>query len=37
MSFIDEMFGYKNRTVVITGGAGVIAGFIAEGISSGRR
>ena len=30
MSFTDEMFGYHDKTVVITGGAGLIAGYIAE-------
>lgn len=30
MSFTDETFGYHDKTVVITGGAGLIAGYIAE-------
>ncbi len=31
MSVIEEMLGYKGRIVAITGGAGVISGFMAEG------
>ena len=30
MSYLDEMFGLKNKTVAITGGGGVIAGAMAE-------
>lgn len=30
MSYLDEMFGLKGKTAVITGGGGVIAGAIAE-------
>ena len=29
MSFTEEMFGYEGKTVIITGGAGLIAGYIA--------
>lgn len=31
MSFIEDMFSYSGKTVVITGGGGVLAGYIAEG------
>lgn len=31
MTFLENMFGYSGKTVVITGGGGVLAGYIAEG------
>ncbi len=31
MNFSEEIFGYNGKIVVITGGAGLIAGYIAEG------
>jgi len=31
MTFIENMFSYSGKTVVITGGGGVLAGYIAEG------
>lgn len=31
MEFLENMFGYTGKTVVITGGGGVLAGYIAEG------
>ncbi len=32
MSFLEEMFGLSGKTVVITGGSGVLAGFMADAL-----
>jgi len=32
MSFLDEMFGLSGKTVAITGGSGVLAGFMTEAL-----
>ncbi len=32
MSFLEDMFGLSGKTVVITGGSGVLAGFMAEAL-----
>jgi NAD(P)-dependent dehydrogenase (short-subunit alcohol dehydrogenase family) len=32
MSFLDEMFGLGGKTVVITGGSGVLAGFMSQAL-----
>lgn len=34
MGYIDQIFGLKNKVVVITGGAGVLATAISEGLAS---
>lgn len=31
MDYVEKLFGYNGKTVVITGGAGILAGYIAEG------
>ncbi len=33
MSYLDELFGLKNKTAVLIGGGGVLAGSMAEGLA----